>query len=87
MVNVNETLLGVNIGEESITWGRYLYKSLGRYLYGERGDCLPFHEYGFHKRQNERFVLPYAVGCQPPTLNHNYELILQGINDNRNIRV
>ena len=79
LANVNETLLvdgfmeesGVTIGKESITWGIVMREYTGN-ARGTYGGCLPIREYGLHKRQHERFVLPYAVGCQPPTLNHKY---------------
>ena len=60
------------MGKNSITWGNLKDQNFD----GEA--CLPISEYGFYKRQNEPFVLPYAVGCQAPTLNHNYSSVLQG---------
>ena len=71
LANVNETLLGVTIGKESITWGKVMHSYTGNAA-GTLGGCLPIRKDGLHKRQHERFVLPYAVGCQPPTLNHKY---------------
>ena len=71
MANVNETLLGVRIGKDSMTWGDLIRPNYDP-------TCLPISEYGFHKRQNEPFVLPYAVGFQPPTLNHKYSSVLKG---------
>ena len=72
MANVDETLLGVRIGKNSITWGDLIEDNYD----GEA--CLPISKYGFYKRQNEPFVLPYAVGCQPPTFNHKYSSLLTG---------
>jgi len=71
LANVNETLLGVTIGEDSITWGDLIKQNGGE-------ACMSIPEYGFYKRQNEPFVLPYAVGCQSPTLHWNYSSVLQG---------
>ena len=70
LVRLNETLLHVKIGPDSITWGG---------LDLDKETCLTFPEYGFFKRKNERWVLPYAVGCQSPTDNWNYTSVLQGL--------
>ena len=70
LVRLNETLLGVKIGPDSITAG-------GFHL--DKETCLEFPDYGFFKRKNERWVLPYAIGCQSPTANSNYTSVLLGL--------
>ena len=69
MIRLNETLLGVKVGPDSITWGGYDF---------DQETCLEFPKYGYFKRKNERWVLPYAIGCQTPTENWNYAAVLQG---------
>ena len=69
LVNFNETLLDIKIGKQSVTWG---------HDHIDKETCLKFPEYGFFKRQSERSVLPHAIGCQPPSHNDAYMLVLQG---------
>ena len=70
LVRLNETLLGVKIGPDSITWGGFHF---------DKETCLEIPNAGFFKRKNERWVLPYAVGCQSPTDNWNYTSVLLGL--------
>ena len=78
LVNVNEmaSTFGVVIGEDSIIWGSY-YDRVKIDEYRSDRNCLRVRQFGFFRRSNERFVLPYAVGCQLPTSIHNYSLILK----------
>ena len=63
---MNDTLLGIHIGKDAITWGDWNEK------------CMIFPNGGFFKRENEKFVLPHAIGCQSPAFNSAYDLILKG---------
>ena len=78
LANVNDTLLSTYIGQNAITWGKN-YDVTGAVKDIWNGKCMLFPDGGFFKRENERFVLPHAIGCQPPTNNYEYDLILQGI--------
>ena len=73
MARVDETLLDIQIGRDSITWGGWFF---------DKEICLFLRNDGFYKRKNETFVLPHAVGCQVPTLNEEYVSILKGFFDN-----
>ena len=73
MANVNETLLGIQIKQDSLIWG-------GEFQDEETCLWLPWN--GFFKRENESFVLPHAVGCQTPTLTSDYVHSLKGFVDN-----
>ena len=80
LLNVNEMAwtFGVEIGEDSITWGKdYDHIMIDEDPTHTHDNCLPVRQFGFFRRSNERFVLPYAVGCQLPTSIHNYSLILK----------
>ena len=78
LANVNDTVIGVRIGRESITSGseHQLYQT-GKMGNDENGECLAFPLNGYFKRENERFVLPHAIGCQSPVLNLEYALVLK----------
>ena len=78
LANINDTLLGIYIGKDAITWGDN-YNSAGTLdvgLWDE--ECMLFPDGAFFKRENERFVLPHAIGCQSPTNYLDYRSILQG---------
>ena len=60
MGNFGNTLLGVEISEDSVTWGEKENIFVGRH-------CFPLPKHGFYKRPNEQSVLPHAIGCQLPT--------------------
>ena len=73
--NFGDTLLGVKIGQDSITWGK------------EERDpktCLTFPQHGFYKRSNEKSVLPHAIGCQRPSATWDYRSVLEGTVDHKN---
>ena len=84
LANVNDTLLDVKIGKDSITWDNEFAdtsdtKHDGYLSYTSDGmKCILFPENGFFKRSNEATVLPHAIGCQTPTDNSHYKVKLQG---------
>ena len=60
----------IEITEDSVTWG-------GKNNNKENCTFI-FPEEGFYRRSNEQSVLPHAIGCQPPSYNYFYRLLLQG---------
>ena len=67
--NFGDTLVGVHISKDSITWG-------GEEL--DSNTCLSFPKNGHYKRSNEQSVLPHAVGCQRPSYLYEYGSVLKG---------
>ena len=67
--NFGDTLEGVQIGQDSITWGKEERDSK---------TCLTFPQNGFYKRSNEKSVLPHAIGCQRPSTFWDYRSVLEG---------
>ena len=68
MANEEETILGIKVGSESVTWGQMSF---------DRQACVAYPSYGYYKRTKEVSVLPYAVGCQLPTEISEYQTVLQ----------
>ena len=69
MASVGDTLLGLNIGEDSVTWGGEKTVTVRQ---SGMNFCLNFPKNGFFKGPNEQSVLPHAIGCQPPTPVYEY---------------
>ena len=81
LANVNDTLLDVKIGKDSITWDNESADTFRKGYLSYTSDgmkCILFPENGFFKRSNEATVLPHAIGCQTPTDNSHYKVKLQG---------
>ena len=67
--NFGDTLLDVEIREDSITWGG---------VKRDMKSCLNFPANGHYKRSNEESVLPHTIGCQRPSKMWEYQSVLKG---------
>lgn len=62
------TILGVTVGNESITWDGLVY---------DYKLCDTFPKEGYFRRENEQIVLPHAIGCEAPKATSEYINILK----------
>lgn len=71
---------GIKINKESVTWSDNVGLDIAERhkMCFDNETCLIFPDQGFFKRETERSVLPHAVGCQLPSHNSHYMLILKG---------